>query len=97
MSCVGVVFCNRALLSVYGEQFIILEAEFWVVWGIPWSTFGQHSIRSNSIPVLEASFGDKRWFAGTFSILLIDNFVEISYICGSCYYLAFPYYPSNIP
>ena len=35
MSHIGVVFSNRAVLSVCGEQTVVWSTA-WVVWGFPW-------------------------------------------------------------
>lgn len=59
MRCADVAFSNQVLLSVHGEQPIVL-AFAWVVWGGGVShgnILAKKSIRGNPFPELEVSFG----------------------------------------
>lgn len=74
MSCMGVVFNHRALLSAHGERpsFGNSLGLFGDSCGVP---LANKSIRCNPIPVLEVAFGDKRWAVGILSLLLLVDLI----------------------
>jgi hypothetical protein len=59
MSCVGVVLSNDTLLSACGEKPIIFQ-QSGLLEDFHRTTLVNSSIGCNPIPVVEASFGDKR-------------------------------------
>lgn len=63
VSCVGILFSYRTLLSVCGEQHLVLSTA-WIVWGFLWEPLWPTTQLDNSILVPKASFGDKRCKSG---------------------------------
>lgn len=78
MGCIGVIFSDRAVTSVCGEQLVALALALIVPMGYFWPTFQLDVTRSWHS--LEASFGDERCPDGPPSSTSFGNFIQIDFI-----------------
>lgn len=72
MSCVGVILCRGALLSVCREQHFVLT-KAWVVWEFPSHHLGQQLHWTKLSPTTGSLTGDKRWPVGTLHAPLFNE------------------------
>lgn len=94
MRCIAAEFSNQALLSVYGDEDIIM-AECFVVYRFLWDPLVNNSIEFNPFLVLEVLFGEKIY---PFGSTLFEDVIKIAVtILERFHFTRLSYYPSNVP
>ena len=96
MSCTGVVF-SLGPCCHFGESNLLPWQQLWLLGDFHGIPLFNNSVECKPVPVLEDSFGDKRWPVGTLSPSLFGDFIWLTFIYFRKFLLSlavFPHIPS---